>query len=527
MKIFRSLNRQFPTKNHSLRGLSVGLVLALPSLAAATEIQFAGYATDTPEWRQPTAENHPAGEASGMTLSGWTLFGGGTPFAGELDADTRMENLPAFISEVSAAEDAKVYNLASYSEIQSPDDREAKVSSGTVSVNTDKPVDLIRIKLGKDVPDLWRLGVLMDNLDNPSYAALELRVVADGVESDPVMTSAGAGIANNKPDWYFWDIRGAEDGDEIAIRVSPNHGVATLGGAIFLSDSPAQAPRNIGQFSHEGEYVKDYYVYKEGDTYHLFYNVGTASKTQSWEEPGNEKAFGHATSKDLKTWTSHPRVLETIPGTWEGQVVSAPSIIKHGDTYYMTYTGFDDRVTGKQAIGLATSKDLFTWERYAGNPVYEAPPWTIRNPSGWLDCRDAHIIKYGDEFLLFTMVTTDKGQGAIALASSSDLKTWKDLGPAVITFTTPESPRVFEHKGTYYMFATSGHGKILLKTKDPTSNKWEEIPFRWPAPGLWSGWEVVQDGDRTIFSAFEWKLDGNFIRFWDVDWDGETPVVRY
>jgi len=84
-----------------------------------------------------------------------------------------------------------------------------------------------------------------------------------------------------------------------------------------------------------------------------------------------------------------------------------------------------------------------------------------------------------------------------------------------------------KRKGSYYMFASSAHGKILLKTKDPKSTKWEEIPFRWPAPGLWSGWEVVQDGDRTIFSAFEWKQEGNFIRFWDVDWDGETPKVRY
>ena len=128
---------------------------------------------------------------------------------------------------------------------------------------------------------------------------------------------------------------------------------------------------------------------------------------------------------------------------------------------------------------------------------------------------------------MFTMVTTDKGKGAIALASSKDLKKWTDLGPAVVTFDAPESPRVFDHNGTFYMFATSGHGKVLLKTKDPKSNKWEEIPFRWPAPGFWSGWEVVQDGDRTIFSAFEWKLDGNFIRFWDVDWNGETPAVRY
>jgi hypothetical protein len=53
------------------------------------------------------------------------------------------------------------------------------------------------------------------------------------------------------------------------------------------------------------------------------------------------------------------------------------------------------------------------------------------------------------------------------------------------------------------------------------------VPFRWPAPGLWSGWETVDEGDRTIFSAFEWKSFGNFIRFWEVKWKDGVPAVVY
>lgn len=33
--------------------------------------------------------------------------------------------------------------------------------------------------------------------------------------------------------------------------------------------------------------------------------------------------------------------------------------------------------------------------------------------------------------------------------------------------------------------------------------------------------------NRTIFSAFLWKTNGNFIRFWEIDWSGDMPVVRY
>jgi hypothetical protein len=397
--------------------------------------------------------------------------------------------------------------------------------SGALSrMNAAVPVDLVTIKLGPAVPKIWRVGVLIDNLDNPGYTPAQLALVVDGRESDPVMTTGGAGSANSAPDWYFWDVAGAKDNSEVTLRVSPGNGVAAVGGLVFLA---GEEPRHIGEFSRDGEYLKDYYVFKEGDTYHLFYNVGTAAEVQNWDQPGNEKAFGHATSKDLKTWEHHPRILEVVPGTWEGEVVSAPSIIKHDGTFYMFYTGFDDRVTGKQSIGLATSKDLFNWERHPGNPVYEAPPWTARNESGWLDCRDAHVIKSGDEFLMFTMVTTAEGKGAIAVASSSDLIAWKDLGPAVVTFTTPESPRVFEHDGFYYMFASSAHGKELFKTANPKTGPWESLSFRWPSPGLWSGWEVVEDGGRTIFSAFEWKMFGNHIRFWDVRWEDGIPSVVY
>ena len=94
---------------------------------------------------------------------------------------------------------------------------------------------------------------------------------------------------------------------------------------------------------------------------HLFYNVGKASPSQNWLEPGNVDAFGHATSTDLKTWTSHNRVMHVVPDSWEGQTVSAPSILKVDNTYKMIYTGFSDKIHGNQTIGLAlvTPHDTF------------------------------------------------------------------------------------------------------------------------------------------------------------------------
>jgi predicted GH43/DUF377 family glycosyl hydrolase len=399
--------------------------------------------------------------------------------------------------------------------------------------------------LAGDAP--FRLGVMVDAFDQigayaPDYVVIREEATGRTWHNMPSV------VRDGKPDLMLFDLRGSAGAVysvELHRAASAEAGlrIAGLSGLTFDAAGPgAPAPVSacaaIGEFSRAGEYMKDYYVFKEGDTYHLFYNVGDAGVKQCWTQPRNEKAFGHATSKDLKTWTHHPRVLEVVPGTWEGMVVSAPSILKHDGLYYMIYTGFDDRWRGMQTIGLATSKDLFTWERHPANPVYRAPAWARTSPNAWEDCRDAHIIRYGDEFLMYTMVQMKDGKGAIALASSKDLVTWEDHGPALITFREPESPRVFEHNGTYYMFATSGHGRVLYKTRNPKSDDWTAVDFNWPAniPGaamgqqwaaIWSGWEVVEFEGRLVFSAFLWKPHGGYIKFWDVKWDGDVPTVIY
>jgi predicted GH43/DUF377 family glycosyl hydrolase len=521
--------------SRSLRGVLLLLAFASEAFCFASPPPppASGVLSNTAAWFDASDAARAARElGEGRYVDGWLLFGGGDA-GGYGDTAQRAENLPAYAQNLSVANGVRVANFPSYIEMALPDGKGTIAGTLTLS-DVSGTTELLTFRVGVDVPKGLRLAALVDNLGTADYAP---RQVALHVDSSVV--AAVDLNPDGQPDWVFWDLPELKEGAVVSINVESDKGVATIGGLVFLSTAPA-APRQsaqagplpvidrrVGEFSREGEYLKDYYVYLEGDTFHLFYNVGNAGESQQWFEAGNEKAFGHATSKDLKTWEHHPRVLEAVPGTWEGMVVSAPSIIKHDGTYYMFYTGFDDRVPGKQTIGLATSKDLFQWERYAGNPIYEAPEWAEKRPDGWIDCRDSHVIKYGDEFLMFTMVTTKEGKGAIALASSKDLLKWEDLGPAVTLFKEPESPRVFEHGGKFYMFATSAYGKKLLRAANPKTGPWEEIPFRWPAPGLWSGWETVDQGERTIFSAFEWKSFGNHIRFWDVRWKDEVPEVVY
>ena len=514
-------------------GLGILLLMELSGIAGSPPAP-AGQLENSVLWFE--GEGTPMALATlgkDLGVGGWIFFGSDRLQNEFGDTSHRSESLPAYVEKIAVAPGAKTARFDGYVKTPIPGGKADHAGTLTLS-DADGMVELVSVRMGSKVPVDLRLAVLLDNLGSPEYVPRGVSLVIDGVEG-----SAAEVSPNGQPDWIFWDLAGLKDGSEIILRVRSEKKVAALGGLVFLYKEAGEPrsgqisgplpmiDRKIGEFSRDGEYVKDYYVFREGDTFHLFYNVGNAGKEQQWFEPGNEKAFGHATSKDLKTWQHHPRILEAVPGTWEGMVVSAPSIIQHDGTYYLFYTGFDDRVPGKQTVGLATSQDLFEWKRHPGNPIYEAPEWAERRPDGWIDCRDSHVLKYGDEFLLFTMVTTKEGKGAIALASSKNLTEWKDLGPAVVTFKEPESPRVFEHAGSFYMFISSAYGKQLLRAKNPKTGPWEEIPFRWPAPGLWSGWETVEFWEKTIFSAFEWKSFGNFIRFWEVLWKDGVPTVVY
>ena len=522
------------------KGLHLVLAASFLVFIAPVSIAFAavpppssGVVTNSMEWFDASDPSRAAAVfGDDRHVDGWLFFGDG--IVGEFgDTSQRAESLPAYVEGVAVVAGARTANFPGYAAVGLPD---GKVSiAGTLTLSDAQGLaELLTIRVGVDAPRDLRLAVLVDNLGTIDYVPRRAVLFVDGNSIGAVAVQP-----DGQPDWIYWDPPDLKPGAELSLSVEADKGVAAIGGLVFLSPQqgtarkeavPGPLPvidRKVGEFSRESEYLKDYYMFREGDTFHLFYNVGKAGETQQWFEAGNEKAFGHATSKDLKTWEHHPRVLQAVPTSWEGMVVSAPSIIKHDGTYYMFYTGFDDRVPGKQTVGLATSKDLFNWERHPGNPVYEAPEWAERRPDGWIDCRDSHVVKYGDEFLLFTMVTTKEGRGAIALASSRNLVDWEDLGPAVTTFKEPESPRVFEHAGAFYMFISSAFGKQLLRATNPKTGPWEEVPFRWPAPGLWSGWETVDDGQRTVFSAFEWKPFGNFIRFWEVRWKNQVPEVIY
>jgi beta-fructofuranosidase len=287
-----------------------------------------------------------------------------------------------------------------------------------------------------------------------------------------------------------------------------------------------------GAFSHEGFYVKDYCVYRSpiDRVYHLYYNIGKADGEQDWGQPFNEKQFGHATSVDLRRWEIHDTLLPVIPGTWESTVVSAPFVVRHDGRFYMAYTGFGGG-TANQRMGIAMSDDLFHWTRLPQNPVAVGPEWSTWREVGWSDYRDPCLLKWGDQWLAFNTVSSRSravvSGDAVAVSVSKDLINWSHLPEDRAIFAdwgNPESPVAFTHGARVYLIASQPwQGRQMWVTDDPLAGHWETVDFEFPE-GAWSGWEYVLSPEgKELLSAFLWKMGGNFIRFWELAWEGEVP----
>jgi hypothetical protein len=178
-------------------------------------------------------------------------------------------------------------------------------------------------------------------------------------------------------------------------------------------------------------------------------------------------------------------------------------------------------------MGIATSEDLFNWNRIAENPVAVGPSWTNWKETGWADFRDPALLEWNGQWLAFNTVTDSNGKGAVAISTSYDLINWKHLSQSKAIFVdwgNPESPVAFKHNGKLYLIASQPwQGRQMWKTDNPLSGKWEKVPFAFPS-GDWSGWEyIVSPEGKELLSAFLWKKNGNFIRFWELAWDADIP----
>lgn len=295
-----------------------------------------------------------------------------------------------------------------------------------------------------------------------------------------------------------------------------------------------------GKITEPGIALVDHsFVVKDGRV-HLFYNRGYIG--YEWDTmPVN--TVGHAVTDDLVNWTWEKPVISVDRNRFENYQVWSPGVAEKDGTYYMYYTGVNYNCA--QAICLATSRDLYNWEKAAANPVVKPGPWGPWSPERWSDCRDAFVFvdDGGIAYMYYCTakyIDPEKGGAAVTavgIASSFDMLNWRDEGAYTfdICDVTLESPFVMKRNGKYYMFYTNcGHGTAYAVSDDPVKG--------WKSLGMLMHWTVPPECPANVPSCAEvfefrgqWYISSclrepgceQYLEIFKMDWkdDGTCEII--
>jgi hypothetical protein len=271
-----------------------------------------------------------------------------------------------------------------------------------------------------------------------------------------------------------------------------------------------------------GFYLKDFCLHEAGGVWHLYHIAGTPGVSCCL--PGNEVFFGHATTRDFVTWETHePCFFIDIHG-WDHGHVFAPYVISHGGKHWMFYTGVATDNT--QRIGVATSTDLFHWERASNLPVIrpEEYGWAFCPITGGAACRDAHVIEHEGRFQLYYTAVKKDGNGCVARAASNDLLHWQDEGICYgfNAWNQCESSNVqLLDDGRWRLFFGGHHAWSYVDSDNPL--RWPDVPPTKLREDI-TGMEVIRrQGDRWLVAYFGLRYYRLLIGA--LDWSAAAPTI--
>ncbi len=281
---------------------------------------------------------------------------------------------------------------------------------------------------------------------------------------------------------------------------------------------------------------KDFTLVKKDGVYHLFFIRHNTSVPYD----STENDFGHAVSTDLYHWTQESPVMHVDSLGWDNTHVWAPYVFERDGLWWMFYTGITVQpgaYNQTQRMGLAVSPDLWNWTRVGGGPIFDASQtsWAFWNNSlSWPGFRDPFVMPdpaHPGGWLMYYTASYDQDSLATVVGvagSSGDFTQWYDVKPLLITWRNytynqlTESPHVFQHDGTWFLFITTNAGQPLsyYTSLDPVGD-----PAAWTYRGrlqtmlgfdtsTWFASEYFQDGTHELFCF----LNGDRVEMREMTW---------
>jgi beta-1,2-mannosidase len=145
------------------------------------------------------------------------------------------------------------------------------------------------------------------------------------------------------------------------------------------------------------------------------------------QDKGGTSRLGYAESVDGIHFTRRSEPVLSPDQDYEKDGgVEDPRLVQFGDTYYLTYTGYNKK---DAQLCLATSNDLIHWERRGVIlPAYKGR-WNVR----WTKSGAIVPEKIAGKYWMYYLGTTPDNNDQMGLASSTDLLHWTDAtdGPVL------------------------------------------------------------------------------------------------
>lgn len=207
--------------------------------------------------------------------------------------------------------------------------------------------------------------------------------------------------------------------------VSQNSANLPFGAWLRLSETPIISPQGSG-WESAGTF-NPAVIIREGKIVMLY----------RAQDKGGTSRIGYAESLDGIHFTRRSEPVVSPKEDYEKDGgVEDPRLVQFGDTYYMTYTGYNKK---DAQLCLATSKDLIHWERggvilpaYKGN-------WNVR----WTKSGAIVPEKIAGKYWMYFLATSSDNNDQIGLASSTDLLHWTE---ATTTPVLPVRPGEFDSR---------------------------------------------------------------------------------
>ncbi|MEI7025560.1 hypothetical protein [Paenibacillus sp. y28] len=252
--------------------------------------------------------------------------------------------------------------------------------------------------------------------------------------------------------------------EHLAVILRRNEGGGwdskNIAGTWIMKENRLAAPPVLQKWN--GKYWLVYHAYPE-----FGYEEGSAKIGLAWTEDEN-----------LLEWhrMADPILVPEDGADWEKGGLYKECLIQHEDTFYLFYNAKNkNKGRWTEQTGVAFSKDLLQWERYANNPVLPV------TPDGWDSgfASDPCVLRNNDEWVMYYFGFNFK-HAQEGLALSKDLLNWEKYPDPIIRVGEEGSidsifahkPSVITHEGVLYHFYCSCR---LFREGDPTKNYGKEF----------------------------------------------------